>query len=381
MINRIINGIEIEINPLEADAIYLSEKDIANLKEFDIESIIYYILSKNDAKYIPLSMTIELTNKCNYNCPFCYIHDNDSKGSYGNFYRFEDIKMDLLWLIDHGLLYCTITGGEPLLHPDFKEIYLFMKNNGVLINLFTNLSLLNDEILDLILTYPPLKLETTMYAYNDPQYSLITNQTAFSAKDFKARVLMLKDKGINVICKTPLNSSTINEFEKCKKWCDENKVAYYYSENVSNSYNGIDMQAYKLNYDVILKIKKSRVVEIPKQDFFNFGKKQAFECGAGKCAFFISYDYCLRPCMSFYEIKDANFKIKYNEIHEAFNQMLDFINFYKNKPLTFCCGCTSKKICKVCVIDEIKYIQKGYDYRIKCNENSRILAEILDDKF
>ncbi len=377
MINRKINNVELEIDPLEGDAIYFLEEDASNLKDFDIESIISYIHSKGDGKYIPLCLTIELTNKCNYNCSFCYINNNESKSNPTKFYRFNNIKNDLAWLIDKGLLYCTITGGEPLIHPDFKELYLFLKNKGVLINLFTNLSCLKEDSLDLILTYPPFKLETTMYAFSDLQYKNITEQSAFLAEDFKRKILFLKQHNINIICKTPLNISTIEEFKLCKEWCEENEVEYYFSDNVSNTYNGTDLHKYELSMDEKLIIRKEKIKDTQLLDLNQFGVKRAFECGAGEYSLFISYDYRLRPCMSFHAIKDANFEIEFNKIEDAYNAMLKFINRYKGQTLTFCCGCNAKNICKICIIDELSYNQTGCDYCKKCSENKYILEKLI----
>lgn len=376
MISRVINGVEIEIDPLEGDAIYLLEGDANNLEDFEIETIISYIFLKGNSEYIPLFMTIELTNKCNYNCPFCYINTNDSKNTITSFYRFDDIKDDLAWLVNNGLLYCTITGGEPLLHPDFKKIYLYLKENGVLINLYTNLSLLKGELLDLILSYPPLKIETTMYAYSEQQYKEITGQSVFSSNDFKERVLLLKKHGINVICKTPLNLKTIQEFRNCQKWCQDNNVEYYYSENVFNTYNGEDMQHFSLSKTEQTKILQERIKEASLKDMTEFGNKETFNCGAGKFACFISFDYSLRPCMSFYEIEESIFKIEFNKIEVAFNKMLEFIKYYKGKQLSLCNGCNAKKICKVCVIDEIKYLNDRNDYQYKCRKYNNMISKI-----
>ena len=51
------------------------QKKIVNCSRDDILNIIY----EERKQFIPLSVTIELTDLCNFNCPFCYIHQNDNK--------------------------------------------------------------------------------------------------------------------------------------------------------------------------------------------------------------------------------------------------------------------------------------------------------------
>jgi len=49
---------------------------------------------------------------------------------------------------DAGCLWLLITGGEPLLRPDFRDIYMYAKRKGFLITLFTNGTLLDADIAD-----------------------------------------------------------------------------------------------------------------------------------------------------------------------------------------------------------------------------------------
>src|SRR5208282_5382359 len=65
--------------------------------------------------------------------------------------------------IELGALWCLITGGEPLLRKDFKEIYVALKKKGLFISVFTNAALVTGEIVELFKKYPPRSLEVTVY--------------------------------------------------------------------------------------------------------------------------------------------------------------------------------------------------------------------------
>lgn len=84
----------------------------------------------------PLQMTLVLTNRCNFNCVYCF---RDS----GYEWNKELTKDEIFAIIDQAaemeLKYCSLTGGEPSLHPHFedivirlleKDIYPYISSNG-----------------------------------------------------------------------------------------------------------------------------------------------------------------------------------------------------------------------------------------------------------
>ena len=44
-----------------------------------------------------------------------------------------------------GTLFILLTGGEPLLYPDFKELYIRLKEKGFILTINTNATLIDDE--------------------------------------------------------------------------------------------------------------------------------------------------------------------------------------------------------------------------------------------
>jgi radical SAM protein with 4Fe4S-binding SPASM domain len=77
-------------------------------------------------------------------------------------------------LASMGSLWLVITGGEPLLRQDFEEIYLHAKRKGFLITLFTNGTLLDKKIVDLLATYPPFVVEISLYGATKDTHNAVT---------------------------------------------------------------------------------------------------------------------------------------------------------------------------------------------------------------
>ena len=73
-----------------------------------------------------------------------------------------------------GCLYFLITGGEPLLRPDFREIYRHAKENGLLVTLFTNATLVDEAMADFFAEFPPRSIEISLYGAGPAVHDAIT---------------------------------------------------------------------------------------------------------------------------------------------------------------------------------------------------------------
>lgn len=98
-----------------------------------------------DQKSIIKDIRFQVTKRCNFACPWCY---SDAKNELPNELSLEEAIRMSKQLISCGLKTLTLTGGEPLLRQDFCfGILKYLKKHKVYTKLFTNGSLLNDEVL------------------------------------------------------------------------------------------------------------------------------------------------------------------------------------------------------------------------------------------
>ena len=88
-----------------------------------------------------------ITEKCNMACPYCYrINTGNDTVDFYKAKRYID------YLINLGCKAISITGGEPLLNTDWREIIKYSKEKGLFVILSTNGLLLdlNDSVLNYI---------------------------------------------------------------------------------------------------------------------------------------------------------------------------------------------------------------------------------------
>ena len=374
IITRTINGIELDIDVSKPNELFFEEDFAKNLPSDGINDILTQIYNYNPS-YFPGSMMIELTCKCNFGCKFCYINSSKFPSHYAE-KRFDEIEKDLKYLIRKGLLSCTITGGECLIHPDFVKIYRFLKENGVIVIVLSNLSILKQEHIDIFKKFPPFKVDVSVYGIDNAAMQQITSQNKYNSDVVLNNVLKLKTEGINVHCKTPVNTLTKSECENIQTWCEENNIKYFSSPEIFENYDGQSMDMYSVEVNDIIDDRLDIAKEKHGNELTAFGQKTNFECKGGEYGFFISYDYKLRPCMPFYAVPDANYDISELGIETAFERMQQLIEKYKGTKLKGCSGCTAVNMCKECIITQLRYDEDDLMSKMKeiCLENKKMLS-------
>lgn len=90
------------------------------------------------------SIQFEITRRCNLRCQHCYLEDYLGKD--------ELTTEEVFDLIDQaaaiGVTSFHITGGEPLVRKDLKEVLAYIKEKGLYGQLYTNGTLLNDKFIE-----------------------------------------------------------------------------------------------------------------------------------------------------------------------------------------------------------------------------------------
>lgn len=94
---------------------------------------------------------VEITNKCNLNCPFCPNSTLDKKEM-----SISDIEKVLLSVSKYTDTVCLHIQGEPLLHSKFLEVVSLCQKYGLMINLTTNGVLIN-KLLEVLKYYKCFK--------------------------------------------------------------------------------------------------------------------------------------------------------------------------------------------------------------------------------
>ena len=173
-----------------------------------------YLYSKASRMLVPLSGTFELSPVCNFSCRMCYVRKTAKEvaESPRRILTLEDWRRIAREARDGGMLYLLLTGGEPLLWPDFWTLYDELIDMGFLVSINTNGSLIDDAAIAHFRRKPPLKLNITLYGAGDATYKRLCGVGGvFTKVDHAIRGLLDAGIPVKVNCSlTPENAADLD---------------------------------------------------------------------------------------------------------------------------------------------------------------------------
>ena len=174
-------------------------------------NIATYLHAKGRRLGLPVAGNFELTARCNFNCPMCYVHMTDEQvkaaGKELTAQQWLQIAKDAR---DQGMLFVLLTGGEPLVRKDFFEIYKGMKELGLMISINSNGSMLQGKILERFLEDPPFRFNISLYGGSNDTYKNMCGLPVYDR--VKENIRALKKAGVEVslnLSITPYNKDDI----------------------------------------------------------------------------------------------------------------------------------------------------------------------------
>ncbi|MBF0457115.1 MAG: radical SAM protein [Nitrospirae bacterium] len=108
----------------------------------------YQVLRANVSKRrIPIFLSLNITNKCNLQCKYCYIRDDKlDKSILDAEYSKEEIFKIVDEFYEMGTRMIYILGGEPLIHKDIGKIIDYIVNKNIYLHITTNGTLIERKL-------------------------------------------------------------------------------------------------------------------------------------------------------------------------------------------------------------------------------------------
>lgn len=277
------------------------------------------LFSKAGTRGIPLSGTFELTSRCNFDCKMCYIHRRAHDSA-----ALSAEKNAKWWLslaeecCKEGMLLLLITGGEPLLRPDFREIYEGCRKQGLMVSINTNGSLLDKKMVDFLAKDPPARMNLTLYGASRETYGALCGQPEAYDRVIHA-ILALKEAGVLLKLNYSITPQNRHDAQKIYAFARQHELAlqaasYMFppvraceqgsctSERLTPGQAALE----KMNYDRSRfspeelrerweKLLDGKNVPDPQQECQDLPTER-IRCRAGSCTFWTTWDGKLRPC-------------------------------------------------------------------------------------
>ncbi len=175
----------------------------------------------------PMSFDAEITPRCNNACRHCYVREAPDDAAIRE-RELTAAEWDGIaaQAVELGALWCLITGGEPLIHPDFAHIYMNMKRRGLLVSVFTNACLVTDEVIDLFRAYPPRDIEVSVYGATEEVYDAVTQRPG-SFQAFRRGLDAMLTEGIRIRLKAMVLRSNVHQIDEIHAFCKAHTKDYY----------------------------------------------------------------------------------------------------------------------------------------------------------
>lgn len=300
----------------------------------------------------PFSVLFEVTSNCNMNCIHCYLQNCHEKEhlSYKQIIKIIDI------LYEQGIIFLTFTGGEIFTRKDFIDIYLYAKKKGFFVELFTNASLITDEIIRVLKEYPPLLVDVSIYGDNEDTYERITKiQGAYEKVVSNCKKMV--DLGIRVTLKSPILLETVDKIEGMQRIADKLGVPFVYSFDISST---IDKDNKPKNYQTSLRTRlqyefqnyydqikngERKLGEFDEKTMIELKRcEYVYACNVAQNSFVIDYKGNMLPCMKLRHkgepLLEKDFSIIWSEF-ERYSKIKAH-DSYK------CKKCDSRYFCDIC---------------------------------
>lgn len=300
------------------------------------------------------NLHIEITSKCNERCVHCYIpHENklshiDPKLFYDVLKQCKDMK----------LLHLTLSGGEPMLHKNFCDFLKKCREYDFSVNILSNLTLLNDNILEEMKANPLLGVQVSLYSMNPAIHDEIT-QMKGSFNKTKNAILKLIENDIPLQISCPIMTLNKNCYVDVTKWAEKHKIQvgddYVIIARYDHTTNNLN---YRLSINEVKEVINDKVAAHPKYldqiEMEAVKKRNAtsndFVCSVCNSSICIAENGNVYPCAGWQSYVVGN--VKETPLHDIWDNSdkVQYLRNLRNHDFPKCTKCTDKEYCTMCMV-------------------------------
>lgn len=327
-----------------------------------------YLYRKASINKIPLNGTFELSPVCNFACKMCYVRRTPeqiqkSGKRLRNWTEWLELAKECK---KEGMLYLLLTGGEPFIYPNFKELYLELHKMGFLISINTNGTMIDEETLEWLREAAPHRVNITLYGTSEDTYEKICGNRKGYGRAANA-ILMLKELGVQVVINASMIPQNASDMEGIIAFGKEHgiltRVSTYMFPPVRREKEEADSRFTAEEAAEMFLRKQKCIMEM--DEYYQMEEKQLKEmqtlnrddeevwsdnleymrCRAGRSTFWVSWDGTMTACgMLPFPVEAHPFE---QPFHECWMKITNAVR--TTKVLQECNSCPKKGICRPCV--------------------------------
>ena len=347
-----------------------------------------YLHMKASRTKTPISGTFELSPLCNMDCKMCYIKMSKEKQESIARLRTKEEWIELAQNAkEKGMLFLLLTGGEPFLVKDFKELYIELHKMGFCISINSNGTMIDEDVIEWLKHYPPMRINMTLYGASNETYERLCNNPKGFTQVTKA-ISLLKENNIQVKLNcsvTPYNKDDLKQmmdfaqehdlviqatsymFPPLRK--DETKIGQNDRFNAEDAaIYGAYISAYSKGFDRFkVYIESVQLALYDADDDCGVVEVDHMRCRAGITSFWMTWEGKMLPCGMIPNGGLDPWEVGFDEAWENAKNIVSEITL----PVK-CAGCGKKDECRACaamVYTETGTYDKVPQYRCEMTKN------------
>lgn len=295
--------------------------------------------------YAPFSLSIDITDQCNFRCCHCY-----TKHIFGKYNNMDLKKIEEIMIQGKaiGTTDVCFTGGEVFVRKDFFDILILARDIGLRTIIKTNAYFLSEEILKKLEAVGLSEMQISIYGMNDEEYALVTGTRE---KDISQRIrdISALQSSVHKLIRYVVLKENYTSMNKYIQWCKDSNIPeldYFHIMDISPASDGnVSVMDHGLSAKELRIFYHAMKKEHP--DYFDFicnDIRPYSHCVVGKTGLNIDCAGDVSPC--------AGFSILLGNIYEK-----DIASIWRD----------SKKLKEVQKITKEDFICKDCLYRNHCS--------------
>lgn len=247
---------------------------------------------------IMFSLVLELTYRCNEKCVHCYCPQNHKQA--------ELSTSDLITLLDEfetlGGLQLQLTGGELFIRKETRDLLRHLQQRHFLVSMISNLTLMDEELLDLIEAVHPRSVGCSIYSANPKLHDGVTGVPGSHVKSI-ASIRALRQRGIPMMLKTPLMKHTVSGWKEVEELGRELGCSSQFDFNITARNDGslrpLDLRVHDKQAIAELFTRRFGMLHIHGEPLSTMTgpSEDAQICGAGATGLAIGPGGSIHPCI------------------------------------------------------------------------------------
>ncbi len=319
------------------------------------------MLCRASAAQRPITGTLELLPICNMNCDMCYIRLSRTEMEKKGRMRTADEWISMGEEMERaGVLFLLLTGGEPLLFPDFRRLYLSLRERGIILTVNTNGTLIDADWAAFFGENKPRRINITLYGADDRAYETLCHYPGGFEKTVQG-IRLLKERGVDVKINGSVTKSNRNDMEKIYAigrelgapvhmdtymlpGIHERKLPFEAQSRLEPEEAAaaeMEMLRNEMNPEAFRMYVRQMLLQIKKEGNVY---SEGITCMAGNCSFAVNWQGEMRPCVT---LEEPSVPVFETGFESAWQQISEKVKAYRVNEK--CRQCRLRPVCKTCV--------------------------------